>query len=253
MGGRCPHHSLLYKEWVRLGKTHHSTLTPDLRKLNQHMIAPCLPSHLILDLDSTVETVYGRQEGAAVGTNAHKHGRKNYHPLLVFEGQSRLCLNAILLAGNTHASTDVSDFLRQTFVLLGDRPVKYARFDKGFGGEDFYSFWEAKRIGYVGKLKWTQRLQTEVESCRCWKRFVDEDWIIEGITLIYQAISGETRATWWSFAKHRCLRAIKPGCSWIRTGRTKPSSPISTGSRLTFGAFTTNPHFARETVTKTEF
>jgi hypothetical protein len=33
--------------------------------------------------------------------------------------------------------------------------VKYARFDKGFGGEDFYGLWEGKGIGYVGKLKWT--------------------------------------------------------------------------------------------------
>jgi hypothetical protein len=32
---------------------------------NQEVIRPCLPSDLILDLDSTVETVYGDQEGAA--------------------------------------------------------------------------------------------------------------------------------------------------------------------------------------------
>jgi len=30
--------------------------------------------------------------------------------------------------------------------------VKYARFDKGFGGEEFYRLWESKGIGYVGKL-----------------------------------------------------------------------------------------------------
>ncbi|MCK9910113.1 transposase, partial [Microbacteriaceae bacterium K1510] len=123
-----------------------------------------LPSELIMDLDSTVETVYGHQQGAAVGTNPHKPGRKSYHPLMAFEGQSRLCLNAVLRSGNTHSSTDSVDFLRQTFELLGDRPVKYARFDKGFGGEDFYSLWESKGIGYVGKLKWTERLQKEVQQ-----------------------------------------------------------------------------------------
>lgn len=190
LGGRCPHHSLLYKELVRLGKSR-PTLTQDLRKLNQQVIAPCLPTHLILDLDSTVETVYGQQEGAAVGTNPHKPGRKSYHPLMAFEGQSRLCLNAALRAGNTHTSTNAADFLHQTFTLLGDRPVKYARFDKGFGGEAFYSLWESKQIGYVGKLKWTQRLQEEVQQCRYWKRYVDEDWIIEGAALIYTATSWE--------------------------------------------------------------
>jgi hypothetical protein len=188
LGGRCPHHSLLYKELDRLSKTR-PTLPLELKKLNQQVIAPCLPSELILDLDSTVETVYGNQQGAEVGANSHKPGRKSYHPLLAFEGQSRLCLNAVLRAGNVHSSRNAGTFVAETFDLLGDRPIKYARFDKGFGGEDFYQLWESRKIGYVGRLKWTQRLQNEVKLCRYWKRFVDEDWIIEGITMIYKATS----------------------------------------------------------------
>jgi hypothetical protein len=188
LGGRCPHHSLLYKELVRLGRSC-PQLPTELRTLNQEMIRPCLPRDLILDLDSTVETVYGDQAGAAKGTNPHKPGRKSYHPLLAFEGQTRLNLNAVLRSGNTHSSTKAVDFLQQTLDLLGERKVKYARFDKGFGGEDFYSLWESKGIGYVGKLKWTQRLAKEVQACRYWTRYVDEDWIIEGITLIYKATS----------------------------------------------------------------
>jgi len=46
-------------------------------------------------------------------------------------------------------------------------------------------------FGYVGKLKWTKRLAEQVAACRYWKRFVDEDWIIEGITIIYKATSWE--------------------------------------------------------------
>jgi hypothetical protein len=97
------------------------------------------------------------------------------HPLLAFEGPSRLCLGAVLRTGNTHSSTDATSFLNETFGLLCGCSVKYARFDKGFGGEEFYSLWEGKKIGYVGKLKWTQRLAAQVAACRYWKRFVDED------------------------------------------------------------------------------
>ncbi|GGD78962.1 hypothetical protein GCM10010911_41310 [Paenibacillus nasutitermitis] len=86
-----------------------------------------------------METVYGDQAGATKGTNPHKPGRKSYHPLLAFEGQIRLNLNAVLRPGNTHFSTDAADFVQQTFKLLGERKVKFARFDKGFGGEEFYS------------------------------------------------------------------------------------------------------------------
>ena len=84
----------------RIGATAQDLSEPllDLRKINQDIIRHCLPSKLILDLDSTVETVYGDQSGAAKGTNPHKPGRKGYHPLLAFEGQSRLCLNAVLRA-----------------------------------------------------------------------------------------------------------------------------------------------------------
>jgi hypothetical protein len=188
LGGRCPHHSLLYKELNRLGKTN-PNLKMNLQKLQIELIRPCLPTSLILDLDSTVETVYGHQEKAAKGVNSHKPVRKSLHLLLAFEGQSRMCLYAQLRAGNVHSSTNAGPFLEQTFGLLGEQKVKYARFDKGFGGEDFYSLLEKQKIGYVGKMKWTKRLAAEVAECRVWKRYVDEDWIIEGIALWYQATS----------------------------------------------------------------
>jgi hypothetical protein len=214
LGGRCPHHSLLYKELARLSNSC-PNLLPELRSINQEVIRPCLPSDLILDLDSTVETVYGDQAGAAKGTNPHKPGRKSYHPLLAFEGQSRLCLNAVLRPGNTHSSTDATAFLHQTFELLGERPVKYARFDKGFGGDEFYRLWEGKGIGYVGKLKWTKRLAEQVAACRFWKRFVDEDWIIEGITLIYKATS------WNKPRRVASIRKARPAWCSTRTGNMK--------------------------------
>ena len=199
LGGRCPHHSLLYKELARVGAVK-TVVLPQLKRWNIQMISPCLPNICILDLDSTVETVYGNQEGAAVGVNAHKRGRKSYHPLLAYEGKSRFALNATLRAGNTHSATDAVTFVEQTLALLESRKVRYARFDKGFGGETFYSLFEMKHIGYVGKIKWTKRLQEQVRECRHWKRYVDEEWIIEGLTLFYKATS-------WD--KHRRVCVIR--------------------------------------------
>lgn len=190
LGGRVPHHTLLNKDLLRLGKAH-DQLAPALRKLNIEIIAPRLPDSLILDLDSTVETVYGNQQGAEVGYNSHKRGRKSLHPLLVYEGQSRMLLNASLRPGNTSSSTDVLPFARQTLDMLASHHVRFARFDKGFSGETFYAFWESRQIGYVGKLKWTTRLQQVVQTCEHWQRFVDDEWIIEGITIAYQATSWE--------------------------------------------------------------
>jgi hypothetical protein len=50
-----------------------------------------LPDKLILDWDSTVQTKYGHQEGAAVGYNPQKRGRRSFHPLLAVAAGSRLC------------------------------------------------------------------------------------------------------------------------------------------------------------------
>src|SRR3990167_4398484 len=48
-------------------------------------------SSLVFDLDSTVLIVYGRAEGARVGYNPKKPGRRSYHPLLCFEARAQGC------------------------------------------------------------------------------------------------------------------------------------------------------------------
>jgi hypothetical protein len=43
-----------------------------------------------LDLDSTVLTRYGNQQGAAKGYNIKKPGRKSHHPLMAFVSDCRM-------------------------------------------------------------------------------------------------------------------------------------------------------------------
>src|SRR5260370_9549293 len=45
-------------------------------------------SRLIFDLDSSVVTVFGRQENAAVGYNPRYRGKRSYNPLLCIEANS---------------------------------------------------------------------------------------------------------------------------------------------------------------------
>lgn len=160
MGGKCPHHSLLGKDLRYLAKFN---VQLDVKELMHDIIEPALPSSLILDLDSTIETVYGNQEQAKVGPNPHKPGRKSYHPLLVYEGKNGLFLNGALRPGNQHTADQAIELAEETWDLLSEtNSVSYARFDKGFAGEDFYDYWEKKEIDYAGKLKWTKRLEQAV-------------------------------------------------------------------------------------------
>jgi hypothetical protein len=50
-------------------------------------------NHLTLDLDSTVMTRYGEQEGAARGYNPRKPGRHSHHPLMAFIADARMIAN----------------------------------------------------------------------------------------------------------------------------------------------------------------
>src|SRR5499433_3797079 len=80
-----------------------------LRKLHDRLLAkmiakPHRPSRLIFDLDSTVLVVYGKQQGAEVGYNPTKRGRRSYHPLLCFEGRTKDFWHGELRPGNVHTA-----------------------------------------------------------------------------------------------------------------------------------------------------
>lgn len=63
------------------------------------------PKQLILDWDSTVQTKYGQQQGAALGYNPHKSGRKSFHPLLAVAAGTRFCPYDRFRSGDTVTAT----------------------------------------------------------------------------------------------------------------------------------------------------
>ncbi len=83
MGGKCPHYTLLNKDLLRLEKLEGADLEFKERKMD--MIEPWLDKELILNLDSTVETVYGGPGKSRGRSKSLQAGRKSYHPLLVLK------------------------------------------------------------------------------------------------------------------------------------------------------------------------
>ena len=67
--------------------------------------------HITLDLDSTVMTRYGQQEGAARGYNPRKPGRNAHHPLMAFVADARMIANLWLRPGNSHSANNALAFL----------------------------------------------------------------------------------------------------------------------------------------------
>ena len=62
-----------------------------------------------LDIDTTVEPVFGEHEGARPGPNPRYHGRPSYHPVLARIAETNTCVGARLRPGDTAFGTAVAD------------------------------------------------------------------------------------------------------------------------------------------------
>lgn len=72
----------------------------------------------ILDLDSSVKTVYGKQEGARKGFNSKSKGKRSYHPQFAFLNSTKECLLAWLRPGDTHSANNAGEFLKQALSMI---------------------------------------------------------------------------------------------------------------------------------------
>lgn len=129
-----------------------------------------LPSmkRVTLDLDSTVVTRNGQQEGASRGYNPARHGRPSHHPLLAFIAEFRLVANFWLRPGNVHSGNNVLQFLESTLAHLAGKTVGLLRADSGFFDDAFLSDLELKHIPYVVAAKLTQPLQRSIYQAGNW-------------------------------------------------------------------------------------
>lgn len=71
-----------------------------------------------LDIDSTVATVYGKQEGTEVGYNPNKKGRPSYSIKTAFIANNEDCVNLRLDDGKSHSKKGFKEFFQRTLSLL---------------------------------------------------------------------------------------------------------------------------------------
>ena len=150
------------------------TLVPRLRALHDQFLLKmetigARRARYIFDVDSTVLVVYGDQEGAEIGYNPTKHGRRSYHPLLCFEGESQQFWAGELRPGNVHTATGTLDLLT---ACLGKIPPEhrhvpvFARGDKGFYDGAIVEWLHDQHIGFVVVARITGPVKRKLEGLR---------------------------------------------------------------------------------------
>ena len=143
-----------------------------------------------LDVDSSVLTRYGDQEGARVGYNAKKPGRKSHHPLMAFVADCRMIANVWLRSGNAHSANNLFSFLEDTLHKLQGKKVGLLRGDSGFYGEEIFRYLEDREegpISYIIAARLYGPIQKEISRQKVWWKLDDG---IEISETQYQGING---------------------------------------------------------------
>ncbi len=138
-------------------------------RLQKEFVAKLPLKKMTVDVDSSILTRYGEQEGVARGYNPTKPGRGSHHPLMAFIADVRMVANAWMRCGNTGASSSAEGFLEETFEIMSTDRIGLIRADSGFCSEKMMHYFESKKVHYIvaarfhsgvkralGKGGWTQ-------------------------------------------------------------------------------------------------
>lgn len=124
-------------------------------------------SRLILDLDSTVVTVFGHQEQAEIGYNPRYRGKRSYNPLLCLEANSSLLWDTELRPGNAGTWEGSVELLASGLgTLPGDVRELRVRADAGFGYDPVLQMLEARPAQYAVVARMTTGLKRKLGGLR---------------------------------------------------------------------------------------
>ena len=193
------------------------------RLLRRFIHQPEHRSRLILDLDSTVVTVFGRQEGAEVGYNPRYRGKRSYDPLLCLEANSAFLWDTELRSGNAGTWAGSDELLASCFLSLpADIREVRVRADAGFGFHPVLEMLEQRPAQYAVVARLTTALKRVLNSLR------------------YQRLNGrweiaefEHRLTGWPRAR-RCVVARR------KIEETEPEPTLFALDRYLYRAWFTN-------------
>ncbi len=161
----------------RFGKVGRDKFVALHDRWRREMLArPRMRRTMIFDLDTTVLTVYGRQEGAAIGFNPHKRGRPSYTPLLCFEGTTRDVFSGSYHPGNTNPNAVIQPMLQDIFGRIPNdvRQIR-VRADGAFFNHKSIEFIEKHGACYVIVVRLSPYLKRRLGALH-YRKIAREIW-----------------------------------------------------------------------------
>lgn len=165
------------------------------RLLQSFVHLPDHRSRLILDLDSTVVTVFGHQEQAAVGYNPRYRGKRSYNPLLCIEANSSYLWDTELRAGNASTWEGSPALLDTCFVNVpvDIREIRL-RADSGFGFNPVLEALEQRSVHYAVVARMTSGLRRWLSSLQ-----------YQSVNSVWEMAEFDHRSHGWPHARRFCV------------------------------------------------
>lgn len=199
--------------------------TKGLNWLQNHLdycTTPLLGEPWVLDMDSTVKTLYGHQEGAEVGYNPHKPGRPShaYHTYML--SSPRLVLRVDVLPGDEYNVVHATDGLWKLLDHLGPtRRPALLRGDKSWGIERVMARAEQSGLAYLFRLRLTANIRRSLD-----RAMREADWADAGQG--WQGKDATLRLSGWGRQRRVILLRRKLGRDLAIADRTNTAQPLLT-------------------------
>jgi Transposase DDE domain group 1 len=170
------------------------------RLLQRFIHLPEHRSRLLFDLDSTVVTSFGHQEGAEVGYNPRYRGKRSYDPLLCVKANSSLLWDVELRRGDAGTWAGSEELLACCFLSSPSDIREFrARADAGFGYGPVLDMLEARPTAqYAVVSRMIPSLKRELGGLR-----------YEPMNPRWEIAEFEHRPRDWPHAR-RCIVARRP-------------------------------------------
>lgn len=205
--------------------------------LNKFWFSQLALDKFTIDVDSTVITRYGKQEGVAKGYTPRKHGRGTHHPLIAFAAEPKMVVNAWMRTGDSSASTGFDDFLYELLDIVPKKRIGLIRADSGFYSKNILNQLESNDLNYIVACKMNQGLVSRIFDCSGWFPIGEGYWVS----------SFNYRATTWD-----CYRRIvvvrKDIKQHPKTGGKLLFPEVEEFEKYRYSAFVTNVEFSSEMI-----
>jgi hypothetical protein len=172
-GGVVPSLDTVYRDLTRFDERSLASLHELAISQGLAIARGLVPDLVHIDLDTTVEPLFGSQQGALPGPNPRYPGRPSYHPFLARLAETDTIVGAVLRPGDTGVGEADVPWIEQTIdnvrSAIGEEPTIYVRIDAAGDCTAIMDAIDEKKAFFVTKAKKTSDLLGAVSMVKRWR------------------------------------------------------------------------------------